>query len=38
MRSRVDPFLIVYALASNGGLNAHDAVVAAFGTDVDFAA
>jgi len=37
MRSRVDPFLIVYTLASNGGLSAHDAVVAAFGTDNDFA-
>ena len=37
MRSRVDPFLIVYTLASNGGLSAHDAVVAAFCTDNDFA-
>src|SRR6476646_3166053 len=37
MRSRVDPSLIVHTLASNGSLNAHDEVVAAFGTDIDFA-
>ena len=33
----MDPSLIVHTLASNGSLNAHDEVVAAFGTDIDFA-